>query len=338
MMAFGIAAVLGAALLASLSTDATAAQEVSVLLNWAPSVENLPIFIAKELGYFKDEGLDVRIKEGIGSADTAKVVGSGAENIGISSGVVVPIAREKGIPIVAIGVHYQKDPNAIISMKKTGVTKPKDMEGKKVGVKFGASSHQFYEAITEKYKVDRSKIQEVSIGKDVVQLLVSGRVDVVMGYISVEAVQAERLGGPVNMMLVNDLGLPMYGTLYITNEAFAKANPKAVIGFLTAVLKGWDFAIREPDKAIDLFIKVNPLLDGQRDILPAQLKKSLALLVSDDSLKFGLGTQTLRGWDDTQDVMLKLGMIKSKVDSRTLFSTEFWEKAPRVDVKRIKAD
>jgi ABC-type nitrate/sulfonate/bicarbonate transport system substrate-binding protein len=317
---------------------AVAAQRVSILLNWAPTVENLPIFIARELGYFKEQGLDVQIKEGVGSADTAKVVGSGAENIGISSGVVVPIAREKGIPIVSIAIHYQKDPNAIISMKKTGITKPKDMEGKRVGVKFGASSHQFYEAIVETHKVDRSKIEEVSIGKDVVQLLVSGRIDVAMGYISVEAVQAERLGGPVNIMLMHDLGLPMYGTLYITNEKFAKENPQAVEGFVKAVLKGWDFAIREPDKAIDLFIKANPLLDGQRDILPSQLKKSLALLVSEDSLVSGLGAQTQRGWDDTQAVMLKMGMIQKQVDSRTFFTNRFLEKAPRVDVRRIKVD
>ncbi len=126
-----------------------AAQQVSVLLNWSPTVEHIPVYVARELSYFKDEGLDVTIKEGVGGADTAKVVGSGAENIGVSAGTVLPIAREKGIPVIALAVYYQKDPNAFISLKRTGVTKPKDLEGKRVGVKFGATSHYFYGSSAE---------------------------------------------------------------------------------------------------------------------------------------------------------------------------------------------
>ncbi len=321
---------------AALAGPGTAAGEpVSVLLNWSPTVEHIPIFVARELGYFKSEGLDVVIKEGVGGADTAKVVGSGAENIGISAGTVLPIAREKGIPVVAIAVYYQKDPHAIISLKKTGVTQPNDLEGKRVGVKFGATSHYMYNAITEKYGVDRKKIEEVSIGKDVVQLLVSGRVDVVMGYISDEAVHAERLGGPLNLMLVHDLGLPLYGNLYVTSERYAREHPETVTRFLRAAFKAWDFMLENREKAVDLFIKANPVLEGRQDILRAQLEKSLALLVSKDSLQAGLGVQTKAGWDDVQDVLLKMGMIKRKVDSTTLFASEFLEKVPRVDVRRL---
>jgi ABC-type nitrate/sulfonate/bicarbonate transport system substrate-binding protein len=334
--ALGFVALLVSVVLLALLGTTGAVQQVSVLLNWSPTVEHIPVFIAREIGYFRDEGLDVRIKEGVGGADTAKVVGSGAENIGISAGTVLPIAREKGIPVVAIAVYYQKDPHAVISLKKTGVTKPKDMEGKRVGVKFGATSHYFYNAITDRYKVDRSKIEEVSIGKDVVQLLVSGRVDVVMGYISDEAVHAERLGGPLNLMLVHDLGLPLYGNLYVTSEQYAKENPKTVGAFLRAALKAWDFMLRDQEKAIDIFIKANPVLEGRKDILRAQLRKSLELLVSNDSLEAGLGVQTRRGWDDAQETLLKIGLIKNKVDSRSLYTTEFWEKVPKVDVKRIQ--
>jgi NitT/TauT family transport system substrate-binding protein len=317
---------------------ARAAQQVSVLLNWAPTVEHIPVFIARELGYFKEEGLAVQIKEGVGGADTAKVVGSGAENIGISAGTVLPIAREKGIPVIALAVYYQKDPHAVISLKKTNVTKPKDLEGKRVGIKFGATSHYFYNAIVDKYGVDRSKIEEVSIGKDVVQLLVSGRVDVVMGYISDEAVHAERLGGPLNLMLVHDLGLPLYGNLYVTSEQYAREHPKEVEGFVRAAARAWDFTLREPDRALELFVKANPILDGRKEILRAQLRKSLQLLVSRDSLEAGLGVQTRKGWDDAQDVLLKMGLIKKRADPATFYTTQFWEKAPRVDVRRINVE
>jgi NitT/TauT family transport system substrate-binding protein len=326
----------GGLALVALGGGAQGAQAVSVLLNWSLTVEHVPIFVARELGYFRDEGLDVRIKEGVGAADTAKVVGSGAENIGISSATVLPIAREKGVPVVAIAVYYQKDPHAIISLKKTGITKPKDLEGKRVGVKFGATSHYMYNAITERYGVDRKKIEEVSIGKDVVQLLVSGRVDAVMGYISDEAVHAERLGGPLNLQLVHDLGLPLYGNLYLTSEQYAKENGKTVEKFLRAAFRGWDFMLKDQEKALDLFIKANPILEGRRDVLKAQLAKSLELLVSKDSAEAGLGVQTRRGWDDVQEVLTKMGMIKARVDSRTLFVSDPWERGPRVDVKRIK--
>jgi NitT/TauT family transport system substrate-binding protein len=319
------------------SGSSGAVQQVSVLLNWSPTVEHMPVFVARELGYFKDEGIDVRIKEGVGGADTARVVGTGAENIGISAGTVLPIAREKGIPVLAIAVYYQKDPHAVISLRKTGITKPKDLEGKRVGVKFGATSHYFYNAIVDRYKVDRSKIEEVSIGKDVVQLLVSGRVDAVMGYVSDEAVHAERLGGPLNLMLVHDLGLPLYGNLYVTSERYLKENPKAVESFLRATFKAWDFTLRNPEKALDLFITANPVLEGRKDVLRDQLKKSLELLVSPASLEGGLGAQSREGWDDAQETLLKMGMIKQKVDSGTLYSAEFMSKVPKVDVKAIKA-
>jgi hypothetical protein len=66
-----------------------------------------------------------------------------------------------------------------------------------------------------------------------------------------------------------------------------------------------------------------------------QLKKSLELVVSKDAREAGLGVQTQRGWDDAQETLLKTGLIKSKVDSRSLYTTEFWEKIPRVDIKQI---
>ena len=137
-------------------------------------------------------------------------------------------------------------------------------------------------------------------------------------------------------MLVNDLGLPLDGNLYVTSERYARENPRAVEAFLRATFKAWDFTFKNPDQAIALFIKANPILDGRRDILRAQLKKSLELVVSKDAREAGLGVQTQRGWDDAQETLLKTGLIKSKVDSRSLYTTEFWDKVPRVDVKQIQ--
>lgn len=294
--------------------------KVKMVLNWLANGSHAAFYAAKEKGYYEQEGLEVDILEGSGSGNAVKVVGSGAQEFGVASGESVAIGRSVGIPVVATAVFYQESPVCLFSSKKTGINKPRDLIGKKVGVKFGSSTFPMYLAMLKKANIDRSKITEISIGKGIEPLL-SGDVDAMNGHIDNEPVQASMHGYPVNIIMYSSLGIKTYGISLITNESQIKEKPGIVEKFTRATLKGWEYTIANPAEAAKAVLRAKPSL--KENIVTKQTMLSLDLLTSEDTLKHGCGWQTKSGWTQTVMNLKNMGQIKTDFNIEKMFTTKF---------------
>lgn len=308
-------------------------EKVQLVLNWLTNGSHTAYYLAKKKGYYADKGLDVEIMDGSGSGNAVKVVGSGSQDFGIASGESIAMGRSAGVPIVVIAVFYQKSPVCIFSLKNRRILKPSDLEGKTVGVKFGSSTHPMYLAMLKKYNIDRSKLTEISIGKGVQPLLV-GDIDAMNGHIDNEPIQIRSLGYDINTILYHDLGIKTYGISLITNEALIIKNPNMVKRFVGATLKGWLDVIKSPREAVKVIIKKKPML--KLNTLMAQAEESLQLLASQDSLKHGLGWQTLSGWEMTVSTLKEMGLIKNTFDVNLMFSNKFLRQNEKVDFISVR--
>lgn len=152
-------------------------EKVSIRLKWFVDVSEAGIFVAKEKGFFKENGIDVTVHPGGFELDPIKLVASGSGNFGITGADTFLLARAKGLPIVAIAVEFQKTPVCFISKNESGIKTPQDFVGRKVGVKFASDAETVYRILMAKLNIDVKKLKEVPLKWDMTPFF-TGQVDV----------------------------------------------------------------------------------------------------------------------------------------------------------------
>ena len=156
LLGASIAASFGPALIAR-RTMAQPLRKVEVLLDWKPLPTYAGFFIARELGAFERQGLDVTFKEVQGATPAAEAIGAGKEAwIGTSSGMATVIGRSKGLPIRSLAVYYRKTPSAIFTRTEDRIAHPRDLYGKKVGLVPGSITNEEIRALFAINKLDWS--------------------------------------------------------------------------------------------------------------------------------------------------------------------------------------
>ena len=133
ILAVALAACGGGA--AGLPKGAEGRTKVSVVLDWYPWANHSGLFLAQSRGYFKDEGLEVDIHPPSNPEDILKVVAAGTDQFGISYQPDVLSARAAGVPVKSIAALVQHPLNTVMTPKGSGIARPKDLEGKKVGTR-----------------------------------------------------------------------------------------------------------------------------------------------------------------------------------------------------------
>ncbi|HPH71009.1 MAG TPA: ABC transporter substrate-binding protein, partial [Candidatus Cloacimonas sp.] len=153
--------------------DEKGLQKVSITLDWTPNTNHTGIYVAKELGYFKEQGLEVDILQP-GQNITDQIVATGKSEFGVSYQENVIRARSENIPLVSIAAVIQHNTSGFASLKESGIKSPTDFEGKKYGSWDSPSELAILKATMQKYGADFKKVTVISgiydffstIGKD----------------------------------------------------------------------------------------------------------------------------------------------------------------------------
>jgi NitT/TauT family transport system substrate-binding protein len=157
-------------------------------------------------------------------------------------------------PIKAVFMIYNRPAYAVIARKSRGVSAPKDLEGKKLGVTTDGLAYAELPIFAKVNDVDLSKVTVETVGLPVRDpLLASGQVDAITGLSYVSFIDLKDKGVPVDdvvVLLMADYGVKLYGKAIIVNTKFAGTHPDAVKGFLRAFLKGLKETVKAPAAAV----------------------------------------------------------------------------------------
>ncbi|HCO58126.1 MAG TPA: ABC transporter substrate-binding protein [Burkholderiales bacterium] len=256
------AAFIGAVLL---STSAHAQTAIKFALDWRFEGPAAPYFVAIDQGYYADEGLDVSIDPGSGSVEGINRVASGAYQLGFAdiNSLVKFRDNPANAPLQAVQMVYDTPAFAIITMKRTGISGPKDLEGKILGAPAPDGAYAQWPIFVAANGIEASKVKIENVGFPVREpMLVKGDVDAITGfwfssYMNLKANGAK--DDDIVVMLMKDYGVDLYGNVIIVNPEFAKSNPDAVKGFVKATIRGIQETIRNPEAAIDALLKRNQI-------------------------------------------------------------------------------
>jgi NitT/TauT family transport system substrate-binding protein len=255
------------ALTAGAPQVALAQTAVKFALDWKFEGPSAPYFVAIDKGYYKAEGLDVTIDSGPGSVAGIARVAAGTYPLGFFDiNSLVKFRDENPAQAVkAVMMVYDRPPFSIVSVKKSGINGPKDLEGKVLGAPAPDGAYAQWKAFVKANGIDASKVKIENIGFPVREpMLAQGKVDAVTGfsfssYFNLRANNVK--GEDIAVMLMADYGLVLYGNAIMVNPDFAKANPKVVAGFVKATIKGFIDTAKSPEDAIKSVLKRNETAD-----------------------------------------------------------------------------
>lgn len=230
-------------------TISNANEKVILQLKWFHQFQFAGYYAAKEKGFYKDEGLDVEIRErNIDSNNIEQVIDNDAQYGVADSVLFLYIAKNKPLQIVA--PIFQHSPNVLITLKESGLDSPYKLNNKKIHFykkdADGFGILGMLKALHVHPTMERIKTQ------DDYKLLLSGEIDGYASYLTNEPFLLQQEGARLNIINPTNYGFDLYGDMLFTNSQEALNHPLRVEAFKRASLKGWEYALKNKEEIIKL--------------------------------------------------------------------------------------
>ena len=251
------------------SSETTKSPQLSLALDFTPNAAHAPIYAAQRIGADRRHGIRLRILgPGTGTPDSLKLVTSGRADVGVLDIHDLGLAAERGADVEGIGALVQKPLAAVIA--RAGVTRPRDLAGKTVGVTGLPSDVAVLNAVVSGDGGDFSAVKQHTIGFSAVPQMVAGRVDGVTAFWNAEGVVLHTRGVKTNDFRVDRYGAPPYPEVVLfAKRSKVQKHRRELRALLAALADGVRSVHRDPNAAIDQIAQVS---GADKPLVKAQLE------------------------------------------------------------------
>jgi NitT/TauT family transport system substrate-binding protein len=251
-----------------LAPMAAAAQEpVRMILNWRLEGPNAPFFLAEDRGFFREEGITLRMDPGEGSSAPIGRIAAGTYDAGFGdiNTLIEFTARQPERRLVAAMVLYTRPPMAVVSLARANIQRPADLLGRRVGAPQNDTGFRLFPAFAQAAGIDAGRIAFQAVAPNLREaLLVRGDVEAVTGFDSTVWFSLKGLGirrEDVRFMYYGDHGVDVLSNSILISTELAERRPQVAAGLLRAIARGWVAAIQDPRAAVQHIARREPLLD-----------------------------------------------------------------------------
>lgn len=285
-----IRALCGVLCVVLIATAAQAADKVKFSTDGGPSGRHAYFFVAQEKGYYKNEGLEVEIIGGRGSASVIKEVAAGSIDIGFADAGTLVLSRAKeNVPVKLVAVVYRRAPHAMIGLKRPELAKPTDLVGKKLADTAGSSNVVMFPAYAKAVGFDDKRVEWIFTDFNALPgLLVTGQVDAIGQYtLGLPLLRKRAAPKELQVFAYRESGLDFYSNGIVVRDDYLASKRDIVVRFTRASLKALQDALADPDEAAAMMSKHMPLIE--KDIISGEMKEVGLVAVDDISKTKGLG-------------------------------------------------
>ncbi len=313
-----------AAALAVSASLASAQEAVSLRLNWYLGGLHVPFYYGKDMGFFKQEGIDLTINEGRGSGNTVQVVAAGSDTFGMADSSSLITTASKGADVKSVMSLLNSTGFSVISLASTGIKTPKDLEGKSFAVSPGDPLGQLFRALAAHNKLDMDKIRFVQVDPAAkVVAVLEKKVDALLGGADDQYFLIKYKGQVPAALRYADHGANIVGMTILTTGNTIKNKPDLVRRFVKASVRSWEEAKKNPNAAVDSAMKVKPDLNRQSTM--DQMMVDFELLDSANS-KGRIGVGAKADWDQTITLLKQYRDLATTEPWTTFHTNEFLPK------------
>ena len=240
-----------------------AATPIKITLPWLPLGTYSYVFVAKEMGFFANHGLDVTIDRGFGSGKVCVPVDQGQYDFGLTDLSVMMTCVGRGLDLVAIAGIWPRSPIGIFSLKENNITKPKDLEGQTVAFDVGSGDFQLWPAFVKATGIDDSKVKKVTMdGAALIKSLVEKQVKAEGNFFGSIAPSVWAQGQELNTIFYEDYGVKSFSIGVTCKRTTIEKRPEVCQGFVDGLLEGLKYVYLNPEKSVELHMKSVKELQG----------------------------------------------------------------------------
>ncbi len=286
--------------------------KVSLMLDWFPNADHVPVYVARDKGFFTKGGLEVEILVPANPNDPPKLVAVGKVDFGISYQPSVTVARSQELPIKAIGILVEHPLSTITFLKESGIKIPADLKGKRVGYSTAPTEVILFEAVAQSAGLAREDYELINIGFNLTPSLLTGKVDAVVGaYWNYEINELALEGKEAGYFPVEKHGVPDYYELvFITSDGTLEKRRQVATRFINALDEAIRFTTRHPEEALEVYFRANP--NVRKDLDARAFRDTLPVFATTQ-------VQSLEKWKGFADFAFERGLIQKRPNPETLF-------------------
>jgi len=304
----------------SFAERAAAADKVVLMLNWYVYGEHAPFYYGKEKGFYADQGIDLDIQEGRGSAVTIQAVAAKTATFGYADLPTMIRAAAKGAPVTSPGVLLQTSPMSVMGFVDKNMRKPEDLKGKTIATTPGDSMSQIWPLFLKRTGLKESDMRIVSgDAQTKLNAVINGQADALLGYSMDQSMKIkDATGKDVFPIMFADYGIHLVSSGIIANSDFVKENPDLVRRFMAATTKAVEAAEKDPDAAADSILRALPKA-GQQATLRQGFRLTIPLYRTAETKNLPPFYVTDQNMQDSVDLLIQYGGVdasaKDKVKS-----------------------
>jgi NitT/TauT family transport system substrate-binding protein len=307
------------------TSQSTLPTPVTLQLQWVTQAQFAGYYVALDKGWYLEDGIELTIRPGGPDISPIDSVRTGTAEFGTSLLADIIVASQQANDLVSIAQIQQTNGLLLIAKKDSGVTGPKDFAGKKVGVWLGNWEAQF-NALIAKEGIKANDFTLVAQGFSM-ESFINGELDVASAMIYNEYYAVLESGiKPEDITIINyaDYGLDFPGDGLFTSAKIAQENPDLCARMLRASLRGWQYAIENPEEATDIILKYD-----QSGVQTRGHQLSMMLEI----IKLVQVNLRPLGYTDRNDVrrvidtLYSYQVLNTQIDPDSVFTNSFWEQA-----------
>ena len=296
-------------------------KKVTVVLDWVPNTNHTGLYVAKDNGYFKEEGLDVEIiQPAEGSTSTLIAAGKGDFGVSYQEDVTYARTAKDPLPIKAIATIIQHNTSGFAAPVVKNIKTPKDFEGKTYGGWGSPSETAILKALMEKDNADFSKLKMVDAGAEDFFAVTKKAIDFEWVFYGWTGIEAKLKNIPIDFIDIGKLNndLDYYTPVIIANENKLKEDPETAKKFLKAVTKGYEYSIEKPEESADILLKNAPETDKT---LAIESQKYLKSQYKAEAKRWGEMKESV--WNNYTKFLLDRKLIEKDMKASEAFTNEY---------------
>lgn len=224
-------------------------EKVTLQLKWTHAFQFAGYYAAKELGYYREAGLDVNIAEARPGSDPVREVIEGRAEFGVGNSSLL-LSRKAGHPVTVLAVVFQHSPQVLVARQDRPTQGIHDLVGRRVMLERNSDELVAY---LKQEGIGLDRIVQVEHSFDPLDLI-KGRVDAISAYVTNEPYYLDSALLSYQTYTPRAAGIDFYGDNLFTLEAQIAGHPQRVAAFRAASLRGWQYAMRHPEEIADLIV------------------------------------------------------------------------------------
>ena len=302
-------------------------------LNWTASGEHAGFFVARDKGYYREEGLEVEIADGSGSTTTLQLIANGTVPVGYADAATMMRGVGNGMPVRAVGVPLQQSPHAFIYRADAPrPTKISELKGSRIAVTAGDSSMTIFNAFLGKVGLKLDDLQVITVASTAAkdQAVLNRQADALIGFFMDQGVRIEPTTGvKVGWTRFYDMaGVSTLSSAIIASNDWLKdaKNQESLRRFLRATQRGWQYAADNRGDAAEIFFKAKPTIP--LDITRGTLEGAMTITRTERTKASPVAWSSAEDWKDTQELLAKYANLKPQSDLNVYFTNGYLSQAP----------